>query len=798
MRGLLRDVRFGLRRLGKAPGFTALAVLTLALGVGANTAIFSLVRAILLEPLPYRQAERIVQVWPDRLFSQQLFEHFERRLGTLEDLAAYLPQRLSLLAADGSEEIAGNAVSPSYFRLLGVEAALGRTFRPEEREPGRGAVAVLSHQLWRERFGGDPGIVGETIDLEGPGATRRVVVGVLPAGFEPLVEGTRAWVPLTFDPGDAHDYGGMINLRALARLRPGIGHASAGAEVRALAGALPEEFGAYYRDRAESAGVTPLRAGLVAEARPTLWLLFGAVGMVLLIACVNVTNLLLARAGGRHREVAVQSALGASRWRVLRQLLTESALLGLLGGAAGLLLAAWTQSLLVRRLLTGLPRGREVGLAAPELAFCLGVGLAASLLAGLAPALSLTGRRGRSPLAGLGRSTLDAAGRQRLNRLLVAVEVGLAVMLVVAASLMIESLRNLGKVDPGFAAEEVVGLRLKPPASRYPDAAARQAYFAEVVETVGRLPGVSAVGAIDHLPVTPGGALTPYSVTESPDPAASPPYVSFCSVWPGTAHAAGIPLLAGRALSLADRADAPPVGLVNRAFVDRHWPGGDAVGRKLYWGDGSPWLTIVGVVGDVPQNRLDREPAPEVYLPLAQAPVPLLYLTVRRRGPAPAAAGLVAAVRAVDPQVPVGPPRTLSQVVDGSLDASRSFSLLLVAFAVLALALGAVGVYGVGSYAVAQRTREIGVRLALGAVPAALLRRLLGQQMLPVAIGIAAGLAGAVAAGRLLASRLFGVSSSEPRVLLAVAVTLALVGLAAVYLPARRAAAVDPAVALRE
>ncbi len=800
---LWQDIRWAARGLIKTPGFTVLAALTLALGVGANTAIFSVVRGVVLEPLPYERPEEIVRVWPERRLSKEMLVAFEEA-SSFSSVSGYHGVNFTLTGDGEPEELSGLAVAPGHFAVLGTRPAFGRRFEPADREPGAEPVVILSHGLWQARFGADPRILGRSIAVDGLGHNARTVVGVLPEDFTSVVrQSAQLWTPLTFDIGNPDDYRDMLGLRALARLSPGTSQEQATAEVKTIAGRLQQAQPSYHTDeQVRTASVMPLHEVLTGSVRSTLWMLLGAVGLVLLIGCSNVANMLLARAGDRRREMAVRSALGAGRGRLIRQLLTESALLGLLGGGIGLLSAVWLESFLVNHLPASLPRAQTVGIGQQELIFAGAVSLLAAVIFGLVPAWRAVRSHARHSLAADGRPTAGP-GSHRLNQGLVTAEVALSVILVVAAGLMLKSLWRLNEVEPGFTPEKVLTLRLSPPTARYGDAARLSGYYTRVLERLEAVPGVDSAGAINLLPMTTANLGVGYSTEDHPPTADAPGrMVSLRIVAPGYFETLGVPLIAGRPLAASDRDGTESVGMINRAMAEELWPGRDAVGKRILWDDGSPWFTVAGVVGDVRQHRLELEAAPEVYLPFAQAFTqlfsPAMFLTVRTAGdPTALIPATREAVWSVDADVPISRAAAMPQVIETSLSSQRLTVLLLSCFGVLALLLGAVGVYGVGSYTVSRRTREIGVRMALGARRATMLRSVMVRELIPVVAGIALGTAGALAATRLLASSLYGVAASDPLTYATVALVLGAVAIAASYLPARRAAQVDPIVALR-
>ncbi len=546
------NLRFALRSLRKTPGFTLVAGLTLALGIGANTAIFSVVHGVLLRPLPYPDPDRLVRVWPQTRFTGQLLDTFSERAGIFSGLSGFAHQTVSLAGDGPPEELAAGAVSPGHFAVLGVEPALGRGFLPEERRPGADPVAILSHGLWRQRFGGAAEALGQTLILDGVATT---IVGVLPAAHEPLGPGWQLWRPLALDPG-SEEYRDSAAYHALARLGPGATLAEARAEVRTIAGRLRQEDPSRYgEDQVRGAGVVLLHDAVVGEIRPALLMLLGAVGLVLLIACANVANLLLARAGRRQRELAVRAALGAGRGRLVRQLLQESALLGLGGGALGLLAASWIVAVLAGRLPVDVPRVAALAIDGQVLGFTVLISLASALVFGVAPALRTTRLDVFAALKSGGRGASVDGSRQRLNQGLVVVEIALAMVLVAGAGLLLKSFHELRQVELGFAPEQVLTLRLSPQGGVAEDGTRQTAFYRRVSEHLAALPGVEAVGAINLLPLTPGGLGLDYStVDHRPPPGTPAPFVNVRLVDGQYFSALGVPLLHGRALDPSDRA----------------------------------------------------------------------------------------------------------------------------------------------------------------------------------------------------------------------------------------------------
>ena len=793
---VLQDLRYAARSLERTPGFTALAVLTLALGIGANTAIFSVVHGVILKALPYEDPDRIVRIYPGHVFNMELVDRFAHGSEAFTATSAYVGEAFTLTGVERPEEFSGALVEPNYFSVLGVQPSLGRSFRPEEKRPGAEAVVIISHGLWQRRFGSDPEIIGRTISL---GGVLRSIVGVMPAGYRSVHRNWEAWVPAVFDPAD-EGYRDRFFWRSIGRLAPGVTPAQARDDVGRLMSRMHGEDPNYYNtELVRNADVIPLHDDLVGRIRPTLLVLLGAVAAVLLVACTNVANMLLARAGTREREIAIRTALGAGRGRLVRQLLIESGVLGILGGGAGVLAALWTESFLLGFLPRSVPRIAEIGVDLPEMVFAFSLAMVSVVVFGLVPALRTTNPNLQSSLKTGSRGGADTAARHRLNRILIGAEVALSVILVVGAGLMLKSLWRMLQVDPGFDAPHMITMRLSPPADRYPDTPQQGAYYRGVTERVRAVPGVMGAGGINILPMTTGRTSVGYSTPDHPvPPGATPLHASYRTVTPGYFHAMGIPLLRGRLLEERDGEETPVVGLINETMARRLWTGGNPVGKEIRGPEGEEWFTIVGVVGDIQQRRLDLAPEPEIYRPFDQEPTRAMHLNVRA---AAERSDLIAAVQravwSVDGEVPISQVGTMDQVIHRSLAGSRFFAFLLSAFAALALALGAIGVYGVGSYTVSRLTGEIGIRIALGAAPGRMLRFVIGREMVPVGIGMAIGLAAALLSTRVLASFLFEVTTTDPATFIGVSLFLVLVALLAVYVPARRAARVDPLTALR-
>ena len=805
METLLQDLRFALRSLLRSPGFTAAVILTLALGIGATTAIFGILDAVLFRPLPYADADRLAMVWEhDRISGTERepasvpdYYDFRARSRAFAELAAFEERQASMAGTDGeAQRLSLGAAGHQLFPLLGVRPLLGRVFGEAEDREGAAPVVVLGETLWRGRFGASPEVLGSTVRLDGVPHT---VVGVVPSTLDVPREDTDAWVPLAL--GSASTPRSLHNVTVLGRMRPGVTPRAAQREMTALAAQLEAEHPGENHGRGVT--VEPLHEALFGGVRTPLLLLLGASALVLLVACVNVANLLLVRGAGRTREVAIRAALGATRRRLARQLLVESLLLSLLGGAAGVALAAWGTELLVGLAPAGVPRLEEVGMDGRALALALLVAVATGCLFGLVPVLQA---RRVDPQAGLradgGRGASAAPETARARRTLVAVEVALSVVLVVGAGLLVHSLWKLQRVDPGFRTENVLRASFALPASRYPQSfdvyprwAEVTGFQRELLERARELPGVRSAALASNHPLAPGFTNS-FVIEGREDEAADQAEIPIRAVSPEYFATLGVPLLRGRLLAPRDGAEAPAVLLLNEAAARRFFPGADPVGKRIrFWGTSRE---IVGVVGNERFHGVAAEAPPAAYPPLAQTPTGTATLLVRAPGdPAALVPALREAVRGLDPELALFEIETLDRTLSRSISQPRFTTALLGTFAALALLLAVVGVYGVLSYAVAQRTREIGIRVALGARRGEIVRLVVGQGMVPVLAGLALGLAAAFAGARLLSGILFEVAPTDPLAFTAVVPVLATASLLAAWLPARRAARVDPMTALR-
>jgi putative ABC transport system permease protein len=815
MGNLFQDLRYGIRMLLKHPGFTVVAVITLALGIGANSAIFSVVNGLLLRPLPYRDSERLAIIWthsPGANVEQDWpspgqYSAIKSQTSVFEDIALAQGGSTNLTGQTVPERVGAIWTSSVMFSLLDVRPLLGRVFLAEDDQPGKAQAAILSYGFWQRRFGGDPNAIGQSLTI---GGDIYNIVGVMPADFMLSYEvmptvgaASQAEVLLSLPlSAEALSRQGDENYNVLARLKPGVTVAQAQAELDAVVSGLEQQFpDSYPASRRFSLSVKPLLEQVIGDVRLALLVLLGAVGCVLLIACANVANLLLARAAVREKEIAIRMALGAGRWRLLRQLLTESVLLASLGGAIGLLIAVWSLDGL-RWLSPGnIPRLQNIAVDGRVLAFTFAVALVTGIVFGLAPALRASRVNLSETLKEGGRS-LVGSGNQRLRSMLVVAEVALSLMLLVGAGLLIRSFIRVQQVEPGFAAQNVLSLRLSVGGTSYDKDSLRLGFYQQLWDRIRRLPGVEATGGVSILPLSGGMSWGSISIEGYvPESGQSMIQADGRIASLGYFETMKTPLIMGRFFTEQDTADSLKVAIVDENLARTYWPGEDAIGKRLKRGrldSNAPWLTVIGVVASVKQYALDSDSRVTFYTPHQQSPTGSLYVTVRTAtDPLGVAAAVTQEARAMDPNVPIYDVKTMEQRLFESMGRRRFAMLALGVFAMVAMLLAAVGIYGVMNYSVTQRTREIGIRMALGAPTQGVLKLIVGQGMLLTGIGICIGLAGAVAVTRVMASLLFGISATDPTTFVVIGVLLAGVALLACYIPARRATKVDPMVALR-
>jgi putative ABC transport system permease protein len=799
------EIRHAIRTLLKSRTFTAIAVLTIGIGIGANTAIFSVVNGVLLRALPFPEPNRLLLVWtatnkePRGNHSPGDFLDLQRKNRSFSAVAGYRNGLFSVIVDDGEpNQFEGNWVTVDFFDILGVQAAAGRTFtRARDAAPSEPMV-VVSQTIWRQMFNGAPDAIGRRIRLNGEVHT---VVGVMPPRTQ-WPEESKLWVlsnkavpPSPLDIQGADEDRDVRYFSAIARLKPSVSLAQAADDVRRISHDIQRLHPSASADREIRIG--RLRDEIVGDVRDALVILQAAVGLVLLIACANVSSLLVARATGRRRELAVRAALGASRSRLVRQLLAESLSIGVVGGMLGLILASWLVVLLQRVLPDGVPRAEEIGLDRVVAIVTVLASLATGILFGVLPAVQASRADATAALRREGGRTIS--GRAQGRAALVVAEVALTLVLLVGAGLLITSFLRLQRVDSGFTPEHVTVMSLAIPQSRYPKAPAQTELYRRLIDGLAERPEVQSVGIGFPGPLRGGNASGRFFIEGYASSAREDrPFANLGSVSGDFFPAAGIPLLAGRTFTDADRADAPGVGVVSVALARRYWPGQNPVGKRLRFEEGGEWMTVVGMVGDTRQLGLNEPPPPILYIPYPQFPLPFTNLVVRSRAPETAVASLMRAqITSVDPLLPPGEVASMQNILDRSVEDHRFRSALFGAFAVIAVLLAAVGVYGLISHSVAQRTREIGIRIALGAQPRQVLHPIVREGLVLALAGIGIGLVGAFAAARALSKFLFNVTPGDPATFISVSMLLLLVALLASYVPSRRALRVDPIAALR-
>jgi predicted permease len=819
----LQDLRFGLRTLGKNPGFTLVAVLTLALGIGANTAIFGVVNAVLLRPLPFKQPSRLMMLFegipklgfPKMGFSAPDFAVFARAQKSFESVGVYQNKYFNISGDREPERLMAARVSSSVFPMLGAEPMLGRTFTSGEDALGQNVV-VLSYGLWQRRFGSDPGIIGRNLELDRKPYT---VIGVMPKAFNFPLRGPQGsepaelWVPMAFTATELEGWGTNYMNGVLARLRPGLAFEQASAEAESLSHSIgsnyPPELTKAFQGAELKVGMNSYHEEVVKSVRTLLLILMAAVVLVLLIACANVATLLVSRAASRQKEIALRTTLGATRVRLLQQMLTESLLLALIGGSLGLAFASWVKTYLVSLVPESVPLPRDTAADGSVIVFVLAASFVTTVLCGLVPAFQVSAMALHGPLQEGGRSGTPGRLRHRLQGFFVTVEFALALVLLIGSGLLIRSFTKLLETDPGFRPDHVLTLKILIPSERYTQAPKVRQFYEQLLDRTGNIPGVKAVGLTSDLPLNGCGTIA-IQIEGGRNAGGETPQ-AICQTWQvgNYFQTLGIPLFKGRYFTLEDRIDAQPVAIVSETAGRQFWPGQDPIGKRIRWGIYTPWQTIVGIVGDVNDEPLGHPAQLHVYRPYLQmadlffedsrfGEVRSMNLAVRSQtDPASLTSAVIGQIHSLDPDLTVAHIRTMAQVISSSVAGPRFNTLILGAFAAVALFLAAIGIYGVMAYATTQQTHEIGIRLALGAQPRNVLYLVLRRGVRLAGVGAAFGVAAALALTRLMAGLLYDVSSTDPVTFSCVVILLLAIALLACYVPARRAMRVDPIVALR-
>jgi putative ABC transport system permease protein len=802
-----QDLRYSARLLRKQPAFTLVTALTLALGIGANSAIFSVVNAVLLRPLPFKEPDRIIKLWETfRPLGQSAEGQGTVSLLNLKDwrgqndvftgLAAFQGGSFNLQGPEQPERVPGAVVTPNLFEIMGAAPQMGRAFLEGEDEPGRHQVVVLSDALWRQHFGADPEIINKRIPIGGESFT---VVGVMPPGFRFPSRATALWVPLVPTPEQANNRDSHSFL-TIGRLKSGVTLEQAREQMRAISRRIEQQYPKEQTGR--SVRLIPLQEETVQNVRQALWVLFGAVGFVLLIACTNVANLLLARASARRREIAIRSALGAGRGRLIRQFITESLLLAILGGAAALLLAKWSIDALLALASASLPRAHEVTLDGQVMWFTLLLSLLTGVVFGLAPALQLSKTDVQESLKESGSAGSNAQ-RTWLRSALVVAEVAAAMVLLIGAGLLIKSFARLQETESGLRPENVLTMSIALPQAKYATPQAINNFYQQAIDRISALPGVQTAGAISLLPIQQTGYNGSIQIEgEAPHLPGQEPIIEYRTITPDYFRAMGIPLVAGRFFTVQDHAQAERVMIINQTLARRFFADQNPIGKRISTEEfnwmTADWKTIVGVVADVKQSGLIQAVSSEIYTPHAQSSAAGMNLVVRAMAePAPLAEAIRREVQTVDPAQPIYNVKTMETVIADSISNRRLNMLLLGIFASVALLLAVIGIYSVMSYTVTQSTREIGIRMALGAQPGNVLKLVLGHGLVLALTGVGLGVAGALGLTQLMATLLYNVTATDPLTFVVVSALLLAVALLACYVPARRATKVDPMVALR-
>lgn len=798
METLLQDVRYSVRTLLKKPGFTFIVVLTLALGIGANSAIFSIVNALLLRPLPYHDPDRLVVVWSvygtnDKAYASAAnYRDWKEQSQAFEHLAAYDTGRFNLGGGVQPEAIDGALVSADLFPVLGVKPILGDLLRPEEEQRGQNRVALISNGLWQRRFGADKNVLGKTLTLDGDSYT---VLGVMPANFN-FPEKAELWIPLSFSPDEMNDRS-YNHLSVIGRMKPGVSLQQAQMEMSTIANRLAQQYPQSNAER--GIRLVTLQEDIVGDIRLALLVLIAAVGFVLLIACANITNLMLARALRRQKEIAIRTALGATRLRLIRQLVTESLLISLLSGALGILLAFWGVGFLIRISPGNIPRLDEISVDMRVVVFTFIISLLTGLIFGLAPALQASSPDLHDSLKEGKGTSGSGTGRQRARSWLIVAEMALALVLLIGAGLLIKSFLKLSHVEPGFNPNNILTMAVSLSPPKYKTRADLITFYQQLLQHIETVPGVQSVGAISHLPLSGRDFGLDFSIVGHPPASPGESMAArYRVISLNYLRAMEIPLLKGRDFTERDRRESPPVVLINETLAKRYFPNEDPLGKLLNLEGQETPREIVGVIGSVKHVKLDTEAKPEIYAPHMQAPQPTMTIVVRTSSdPLSFVSAMRSQVAAVDKDQPVYNVKTMDQYLSESVAQPRFRTMLLAVFAAVALILATIGIYGVISHSVNQRTHELGIRIALGAQPRDLFKLVVGQGLLLAVEGIVIGLIASIYLTRIMSGLLFGVSATDPTAFIAIPLLLIGVAFVASYLPARKAMKVDPIVALK-
>lgn len=807
MEVLLGDLRYGLKMLLRQPGFFITAVLIIALGIGSNTAIFSIVNTVLLRQLPFREPARLVSVWSTGVegekspFSIPDFIDYQEQNQTLEEMAAFSQYSVNLMSAGDAERIQGIRISGNAFQMLGATALIGRTLEPND-DLGDNRVVVLSHGLWQRLFGGEPRILGKQLTLNGDDYT---VVGVLPPSFVFPVINAEMLLPLALNSDPRRATRAAAFLRVIARLKPRVTQEQTNADLNIIARRLQEQY-PQTNARASGVGVIPLQSQVVGDYQKALLVLFAAVGFVLLIACTNLANLLLVRGAARHKEVAIRMAMGATRPRLIRQFLTESVVLAIIGGAAGLVVLKWAIRFLVSLSPASLPHAKEIDIDIPVLLFALGLSALAGISFGLIPAFQASNVNVIDELKGVSRSFAGGSRQNRIRNVLVISEIALSLLLLIGAGLLVKSFMQIQRVNPGFNADNLLVVRLALPKQKYSERQAIVTFYDRLTQETENLSGVQSLGAISVLPLSGLISSVDFSIVgHAPLSATELPVGQYRMISPGYFRTMNIPLMRGRDLNDHDTANSKPVIIINETLANRYWPNENPIGASLKIELSDEELEIIGVAGNVKQKSLDDSPTADLYVPLSQIPKRAvvyltnnMFLTVRTASNPGRLSNIVrGTVQAIDKDVAASSSSTMNDFLSASVAPRRFNLLLLELFAGVSIVLATLGLYSVISYGVIQRRQEIGIRMALGAQRSDVLKLVLGHGLKLVLVGIALGVAGALALTHLISSLLFGVSATDPSVFIAMSMLLICIGLLASYIPARKAIKIDPAIVLR-